>query len=265
MAEIRFYSAAGNRFAVLDAFEREPEDAPRRARATCTEHGLDGLLVAARPHAGGDCRMLVFNRDGSRAAACGNGLRCVARFAVELGHARDELVIETDSGARRVRCSRRGAEIVGARADMGVPRLLAFDRRIPCAGRELCATLVDMGNPHCVLFVPDVERAEVATLGPALQSHASFPDGVNVSFVEVGSAGLRVRTWERGVGETAACGTGASASAVAALIASRARSPVAIETRGGNLEVVWDGSGTLQLAGPVHSLAVSRAPLPGGP
>jgi len=259
--EPRFYSAAGNRFAVVDGFEREPADAAALARELCARYRLDGLLVAARPEVGGDCRMVVHNGDGSRAEACGNGLRALARWAVESAHAGDELVIETDCGARRVACRRRGGEVVGARAELGIPRVVAADVELEAvigAGIAVVrATLVDLGNPHCVVLVPDVARADVATLGPALERHPRFPARVNVTFAEVAGGGLRVRTWERGVGETAACGTGASAAAVAALLRGLARAPVEVETRGGRLEVEWDGSGVLRLGGPVEALRVA--------
>lgn len=253
----RFYSATGNRFAVLDVFEGEPTDPAALARGLCTRHGLDGLLLGARPRAGGDCRMLVYNRDGSRAEACGNGLRALARWAVECEHARDELVIETDGGARHVTCLRRGSEIVAARAELGVPRLVERETVIPVGTRAVRATLVDLANPHCILFVPDVGRAEVATLGAALEQHPFFPQRINVSFVEPSGARLLVRTWERGVGETAACGTGVSASAVAALAHGLVRAPVEVGTRGGRLQVGWDGTGILTLAGPVEALRVA--------
>jgi diaminopimelate epimerase len=255
VAGASFYSAAGNRFAVLDAFEREPADAAGLARELCARHGVDGLLLGTRPQAGGDCRMLVYNRDGSRAEACGNGLRALARWAVESEHAGDALAIETDAGTRRVVCLRRGKEIVGARAELGVPRVVERETVIEVGGRGLLATLVDLGNPHCVLFVRDVGRAEVASVGSAVERHERFPQRINVSFVEVAGGRLLVRTWERGVGETAACGTGAGASAVAALEHGLVRSPVEVGTRGGRLQVVWEGGASmLTLAGPVEAL-----------
>ena len=250
------FSAAGNRFAVLDSFEREPVAPDALAIRWSAELGLDGLLVAAAPRAGGACRMQVFNRDGSRAEACGNGLRCIALFAVERHGAADALVIETDAGTRRVEVLRRKGTIVGARAEMGVPIVVERDARIAVGETPVEATLVDMGNPHCVVFVADVERADVARLGPALERHERFPQRSNVSFAELaGPAELHVRTWERGVGETAACGTGVSAAAVAAIVRGRARSPVDVKAHGGRLEVRWDGAGPLHLAGPVEHWA----------
>lgn len=254
MSEPRFYSAAGNRFAVLDAFEREPEDPAALAREYCARFGVDGLLLGARPRSRGDCRMLVFNRDGSRAEACGNGLRVLARWAVESAHAGDELVVETDAGPRRVSCLRQRDRITAARAELGLPRLVERETTLEAAGRSVTATLVDMGNPHCIVFVADVGRAEVAELGAALETHARFPRRINVSFVEPSGNRLLVRTWERGVGETAACGTGVGASAVAAIVRGLVRSPVEIGTRGGRLQVDWDGAGTLALTGSVEEL-----------
>ncbi len=259
MVDPRFYSAAGNRFAVVDAFEHEPADPAALARELCARHGVDGVLLGARPLAGGDCRMLVYNRDGSRAEACGNGLRALARWAVESEHALDALLIETDSGPRHVVCLRgkeRGQEIVAARAELGVPRLVERETVLEVEDRALRATLVDMGNPHCILFVRDVGRAEVAFLGSGLERHARFPQRTNVSFVELASGRLLVRTWERGVGETAACGTGIGAAAVAALVHGFVRSPVEVGARGGRLQVDWDGTGMLILAGPVEALRV---------
>lgn len=254
MAELRLYSAAGNRFAVLDAFERLPADPAALAREVCARHHLDGLLVAARGAKGVGCRMLVHNRDGSRAEACGNGLRALARWAYETQHAGAELVIETDSGPRAVSCFVHEGRVVGARAELGVPRVVERGARIEAEGVEHVATLVDMGNPHCVVRVGDVLRTRVATLGAALERNARFPAGVNVTFTELADRRLLVRTWERGVGETAACGTGASAAAVAAIVAGELRAPVEVGTRGGRLVVDWDGAGTLFLAGPVEVL-----------
>lgn len=254
---VRLYSAAGNRFAVVDAFEKELEHPEELATELCAHYGLDGLLVGARPRAGGDCRMLVFNRDGSRAEACGNGLRALARWAAETEHASRELVIETDAGARRVTSFARGREIVSARAELGVPRLVERETRLELGGGALAVTLVDMGNPHCLVFVSDVGRAEVAALGSEIECHPRFPARTNVSFVEVASGRLLVRTWERGVGETAACGTGAGAAAVAALVHGRVGSPVEVGTRGGRLQVDWDGAGVLALTGPVEALRMA--------
>lgn len=259
MAELSFYSAAGNRFAVLDGFERLPAEPSTLALELCRRHGLDGLLIGARPTQGGACRMLVYNRDGSRAEACGNGLRALARWGLETGHVGPAhgFTIETDVGPRQVTCFLRAGEVLAVATELGVPRLVAREERLALRAGEVTATLVDMGNPHCIVFVPDVARAEVASVGSELEHHPRFPLRTNVSFVERAGARLLVRTWERGVGETAACGTGIGASVVAALAAGLVRAPVEVGTRGGRLSVDWDGQGVLRLTGPVEALPVA--------
>ncbi len=278
--EPALFSATGNRFAVVDGRQALPPDPRALANELCRRFELDGLLLAVRPRTGGDCRMLVHNKDGSPAETSGNGLRCLARWAVEHGLVSgDELAIETEAGTRRARLLRErdagrpagpAGSIWGARVEMGTPGIVEREVALECGGEERCLTLVDMGNPHGVLFVADVASSPVAHLGAALERHARFRRGANISFVEVVAPGgvrgpggqttslLHVRTWERGVGETASCGSGVSASAAAAIALGRASSPVAIETRGGTLEVAWDGLGTLALAGPVERLAAAR-------
>ena len=260
-SDIAFFSAAGNRFALARAVAG---DAAALARELAARHGLDGLLLCAPPEAAGDCRMIVFNADGSRAGMCGNGLRCVARYALERGYApratrAGEVVVETDAGPRRVWVRREGGEIRSARSELGVPRLLELETRVDVGPSSLCATLVDLGNPHCVLFVRDVERLEIVGLARALEHHPRFPERTNVEFVEPVSGGLRLRVHERGVGETASCGSGAGAAAAAAIRLGRARSPVRVFARGGELEVTWDGSSTLFLEGPVSVLETAAS------
>jgi diaminopimelate epimerase len=283
------YSAAGNRFAILDG--RGPrlpstEDAARTAVALCAREGLDGLLIASADRTGA-VRMAVVNRDGTPAEACGNGLRCVARFAFEQGWAGESFVIETASGPRSVVCRVVAGQVTSVRTSMGVPRRVASDEELEGPAGPVRADLVDLGNPHCVVWTEDVDRAPVREVGSALQRHGRFPGGVNVSFAEVlggrssedraasattGAAGrlppggwgvavggLRVRTWERGVGETAACGTGVSAVVVSAVRQGRAVSPVQVRVRGGLLTVEWDGHGELFLEGPVERLSPAGA------
>jgi len=249
-------SAAGNRFAVLDAFTTAPEVEPASlVRELVQREGdLDGLLVLGAGTDGADCSMLVHNRDGSRPEACGNGLRCIGKVARERGYVPAELVVATDAGPRRVRCREENGVVVEATAEMGEPRVVALDETLAVGASPLSAHLIDMGNPHCVLFVADIDSAPVSDFGPRLEHHVRFRRGTNVSFAEsrADRGGLRVRTWERGVGETASCGTGASAAAVAALLTDRTQAPVHVATRGGELVVDWEGEGPLWLTGPLE-------------
>ncbi len=254
-----FLAATGNRFALVDAVESAPPADPGAlARRLCAEPArpLDGLLVVTRAP-GADVRMLVFNADGSRAEACGNGLRCVAKLARERGHAQgDGVLVATDAGARRVRLRREGGRVTWAEASLGEPRVVALDERIEADGRAHACALVELGNPHCVLFVERLDDGLFERLGPALARHPRFPAGTNVELVAPAPGGLAMRVWERGVGETASCGSGAAAVATAALLTGRARSPLALATRGGPLAVRWDGAGSeVFVGGGVEELA----------
>jgi len=264
-------SAAGNCFAVLDATRTPPpDDAAALAIELCADtssdlfaaalrgglvpppgRALDGLLLVLAPQGEADCRMVIHNADGSRPEACGNGLRCVARFAREQGLAdADTVRVETDAGLRRVELVRVDGEPRLARARMGRARLEAIGAGLEVGAERVEATLVDMGNPHCVLFVEDERTAAVQRLGPALERHARFPARTNVEFVARRDGRLAVRVWERGVGETAACGTGACAAAIAAARQGLERLPLEVDLPGGRLVVSLAPDGQVQLEGP---------------
>lgn len=275
-------AGAGNLFVMLDGFvDALPADPAAFAREACTRSAPngqrpDGVILVKRPRAGGDCVMEIYNADGSRPETCGNGLRCVAKLAFDRGHVvRNPFVIETDAGpvtarvalepARTARCDGRSLDaqvattreacVVRATIAMGVPRILARGERLHALGGEHSAVLVDVGNPHCVLFVDDERTAPVTTLGPALERHARFPRGTNVEFLALRRDGAFLRVWERGVGETQACGTGACAAALAAVDAGRATFPVTLRVPGGVLVVDSDGRGGVTLEGPVEEVA----------
>ncbi len=251
-------SATENRFAVLDGFrEPLPTDPGDAARRTAAESAgvLDGVLLLLPPSHGGDCRMVLYNADGSRPEACGNGLRCIAKLAVERRHVdRDSLVVETDGGLRAVHVVRRAGVVRHAEVTMGAPRIDERDAILATTHGKVRATLIDMGNPHCVLFVDDATTADVHTLGAELERHGRFPNRTNVEFASVHEDYLAVRIWERGVGETASCGTGVSAAAVAAIDCGIAITPVHVRTRGGDLRVEWTRGGVVRLAGPVSDV-----------
>lgn len=262
-ATVAIMAGAGNTFAVIDARDAAPfGEREVLARRWCAQppghsglRALDGVLFVEPGAAGEDCRMVVHNADGSRPQTCGNGLRCVARFARESGLvASDRLRVGTDAGAREVELLRSRGELVGARAEMGPPRSIERDVELVGAFGAVRATLVDMGNPHCVLFVDDERRAPVAELGAALERHPRFPQRTNVEFAAERDGRWYLRVWERGVGETAACGSGACATTVAAVLAGRARSPLELRLVGGVLRVEWDGRGEVWLSGPCEQL-----------
>jgi len=244
-----------NDYVVVDATREAPADPAALARATAERRagvGSDGLLLAL-PSAQADIRMRMFNPDGSEAEMCGNGLRCLALFAVQRGlvEAGRPLRVET------------GAGVLGARVELGADGRdgrVTVDMGPPELGGPLALELdgavhdfvrVSMGNPHTVCFVEAVDSAPVETLGPRVETHATFPDRTNVEFVEVlDRTHVRQRTWERGAGETLACGTGACAVVVAAVESGHTDRTVHVALRGGTLEVTWREDGHVEMTGP---------------
>lgn len=262
MAELSFFEATGNRFAMIDGFvSSEPEAAVRRvlSSSVMTDESLDGVMICGPSRAGADCRMEIFNRDGSRAEACGNGLRCIARFAFERGRCGERLKIETAAGLRTVLVLRDGSGAIRSlRTGMGRPRIVG-EEDLSLGATTVRAAIVDMGNPHCVLFVGDVPTAPVKTLGPLLERHIRFARRTNVGFARVQSNAIELRVWERGVGETEACGTGAAAAAAVALRRGLVVTPLEVRMAGGVLNVHWDGEGELFLEGPAEPIAAPTA------
>jgi diaminopimelate epimerase len=246
---------AGNDFVVLDGIrDALPPIEPLAARL-CDRHfgiGADQLLVV-RPSRTADFRMEIFNADGSQVEMCANGIRCFYKYLRDRGHtAADEIGVETLSGVVRPRWAGEGR----VRVDMGRPVLEPakipthlgsgegplLDVPLEVAGERLRVSSVSMGNPHAVVFVDDPDRVAVERLGPALEQHPAFPNRVNVEFVRVEAPGrLRQRTWERGTGETLACGSGACAAAVVSMLRGVAERQLVVALRGGELEIEWPG------------------------
>ncbi len=252
MRDLLRIAAAGNRFALIDGFrDGPPADPDQLARRLAARYAVDGLLLLLPPRASGDVRMVLYNADGSRPEACGNGLRAIAKIAVDRGYATGaQLIVESDAGPRAVEALYSGERVVAARAELGTPRIDALEQTLSVKSEVIRVSVVELGNPHCVVFVEDIERARMDMLGPLLESHPRFPNRTNVEFAQALRSGLRVRIWERGVGETLSCGTGAAAAAITAIALGRSRSPVAVETRGGELVVSWN-AGAAVLEGPV--------------
>jgi diaminopimelate epimerase len=235
-----------NDFVILDQRTARIRDLASFARWACDRHagiGADGV-IAIESSTTADLRMRTLNADGSEAEMCGNGVRCAARWVDEAGEG-DRVAFETGAGLI-------GTEIVARRPEysvrvmMGEPRISAM--RATPAGE---AYFVELGNPHVVLFSERVDDVDLVTIAQQLQGSPLFPDGVNVHVAALeGDGSLRVRHWERGVGSTMACGTGAVACAVAALERKLLVSPVEVRVPGGRLAVEWGGSGRAYLTGP---------------
>jgi diaminopimelate epimerase len=253
--------ATGNDFLVADAASLGGADAAR----LCDRHrgvGADGLLVLGPGADGADCTMRLFNADGSPAEMSGNGMRCLAYVAVERGLARgDQLVVDTAAGRRHVdlECDARGT-LRRATVDMGPvtfdPAAIPFtglsplDVEVTFHGVTYHGDAAGVGNPHLVLLVDDVERARVTQHGPHLEHDDRFPNRTNVEFITpTGPDQLRMRVWERGVGETLSCGTGACAAAAVAHRRGLTGDHVTVQVPGGDLHV--ELGDTARLGGPV--------------
>jgi diaminopimelate epimerase len=254
--------ATGNDFLVVLA----PGPDVGAAAALCDRHrgvGADGLLVLGPGSDGSDATMTLYNADGRTAEMTGNGIRCLAWVAVREGRARgEELVVDTEAGRRRVDLARdpTTGELRGATVDMGPvtfdPAAIPFngptalDLEVTYHGVTYHGDAAGIGNPHLVLLVDDVEKTRVTQHGPHLEHDPRFPDGVNVEFVEpAGADALRMRVWERGVGETLSCGTGACAAAAVAQRRALVGREVTVHVRGGDLAVTLGE--TVRLGGPV--------------
>lgn len=233
---------AGNDFVCVDALNGEsPDDPSALARDVCDRRrgvGADGLLLI-EPEPTADARMIVWNADGSRSDMCGNALRCVALILARDHDRGGTRVVSTDSGRLTTELVARDGDVAAVRTAMGCPGAGAH-HVIDVDGTPVAVDALRVGNPVCVVWTDDVEAAPVTTVGPFLEVHGAFPHGVNVAFAQVvDRARIAQRTWERGCGETFACGTGASAVCVAGVRSGRTDRQVDIRLPGGTLAVEW--------------------------
>lgn len=256
----------GNDFVLIDGTRFKLPNPRKNARFLCDRRlgiGADQLLLLG-PSRRADFRMQVFNADGSQAEMCGNGLRCLAKYLRDGRKIRGrELTVETAAGLQKIRTlsSRR------YRVDMGIPALKGSEIPVRLSGRvinrplrveekEFRMTCVSMGNPHCVLFVDELRDFPVSKLGRSIEGHPLFPKRTNVEFVKVRSAReIEMRVWERGVGETQACGSGACAAMVASVLNGLSDRKVDVKLLGGTLRVEWDrADGHVYLSGPAETV-----------
>lgn len=243
-----------NDFIYVDARAGFPGDPAAVARRLCDRRrgiGADGLILLL-PSGEADGRMVIYNSDGSRAEMCGNGIRGLAKFVHERGLVtKSPLAIETDAGVKTLGLHLDGGRVARVTVDMGMPEWRGreipvdadgevVDHPLVVDGRTWPVTCVSMGNPHCVVFVDDITTLPLETLGPRFERHPFFPRRVNTEFVRVEDRRrLTMRVWERGAGETMACGTGACAVAVAAARTGRSERQVTVTLPGGPLEIDW--------------------------
>ena len=255
-----------NDYLFVDCTRNALRDAAKISRIVSdrrTGIGSDGLILVC-PSDTADFRMEMYNADGSRGAMCGNGIRGLAKYVADRGMVNgDSLSVETDSGTKTMDLLRAAGSVESVRVDMGPPVLdgpdipvaaqgRVVDSPLEVDGRNWQVTCVSMGNPHCVTFDVDPEDLDLERLGPPFETHSFFPAGVNTEFVRVDSPDhLTMRVWERGSGETHACGTGACAVVVAGVLTGRCERTTTVALRGGDLEIEYrEQDGTVLMTGP---------------
>ena len=271
MAALRFTKmhGIGNDYVYVDCFAQHVADPASLARLVSprrTAIGSDGVILIC-PSPGADCRMEMYNADGIRGEMCGNGVRCVGKYVYDHGLVRKPtLRVETDAGIKVLQLKFVAGRVDAVTVDMGEPIL--DGPRIPVAaeGRVINApldvggttyrvTCVSVGNPHCVIFLAEVDNLALEHIGPRFEHHPFFPNRVNTEFVKVISRSqLRMRVWERGSGETAACGTGACAALVAAVLNDKSDRRAVLRLNGGDLEIEWSADNHLFMTGPAEEV-----------
>lgn len=257
---------AGNDYVYVNCFEEKlAQDIPTLAQQVSDRHkgiGGDGLILIC-PSEVADARMRMFNADGSESEMCGNGIRCVAKYVYDHGIAtKPELKIETGRGVLTLQIEDKGGKAERVRVNMGKPILQNTEipttlpgappvrEKLQVAEKTLEVTCVSMGNPHCVTFVEELNDDWVLRIGPQVEKHVVFPRRVNAEFIQVLSPReFNMRVWERGSGETQACGTGACASAVAGVLNGLTERRVLAHLPGGDLELEWSESGEVFMTG----------------
>lgn len=257
----------GNDFVIVDCFKETIQDYCETAIRVCDRHlgvGADGLVVVL-PSDVADFRMRIFNSDGSEAEMCGNVTRCVARYVYERGLTnKTKISLQTGAGIIIPELLFAHGEITSVCVDMGQPKLQRGE--IPIKGNELdqavnipltiedatySITCLSMGNPHCVIFVSDVEKVDLSQIGPKIETHPMFPKKINVEFAQIlDGENIRMRVWERGAGITMACGTGACATLAAGVLNGKTGRKAAIHLDGGMLAVEWADDNHIFMSGP---------------
>lgn len=247
----------GNDYVYVNCFQETIENPSEMAKKVSDRHfgvGSDGLILI-KPSKVADFEMEMYNADGSRGEMCGNGIRCVAKYVYDKGLTdKTSISVETLAGIKYLDLTIENGSVALVKVNMGSPELTAknvpviadtekvIDEPFVVDGKEYSVTCVSMGNPHCITFMEqDVRELDLPAIGPAFENHKNFPKRVNTEFVNVlDRQTLRMRVWERGSGETLACGTGACATAVAAILNGLTEEQVTVQLLGGDLMIYWD-------------------------
>lgn len=257
----------GNDYVYVNCFKEKIENPSELAVKISDRHfgvGSDGLIMI-NPSDKADFEMEMYNADGSRGEMCGNGIRCVAKYVYDYGLTdKTSIAVETGSGIKYLDLTVENNKVTMVKVDMGEPDLTAshipikaqteqvIDEPIEVDGKTYRITGVSMGNPHGVVFLDDIDSLDIEKIGPSFENHVRFPDRINTEFVQLDNRShVRMRVWERGSGETLACGTGACAVAVACVVNGLTQREVTVSLRGGDLKICWDEKdGHVYMTGP---------------
>lgn len=246
----------GNDYVYINCFEETVERPEQLAVKVSDRHfgiGSDGLILIC-PSDRADCRMKMFNADGSESEMCGNGIRCVGKYVYDHRIVeKEEFDVETKAGIKHLKVTDEGGKASSITVDMGIPEVTGeVPEPIVIDGQSYEFIGISMGNPHAIYYMDEIDGLDLEAMGPAFETHERFPERTNSEFIQVvDRSHLRMRVWERGSGETWACGTGATASAVASVLNGRTENTVEVELKGGTLSITWDReSGHVYMTGP---------------
>lgn len=267
---------AGNDYIYINCFEETVKNPEKLAIKVSDRHfgiGSDGLILIS-PSDKADFKMNIYNADGSEGMMCGNGIRCVSKYVYDNGMTdKDEISVETRSGIKLIKMNVENGKVVSARVNMGEPILEAekiptkFDgenvirQKLTIGKKEYEVTCVSMGNPHCIVYVDDVKNIDLEKIGPKFENNEMFPERINTEFVHVVSdTELDMRVWERGSGETLACGTGSCAVTVASVLCGycKRNTEIKINLLGGTLTDIWTDGGDVYMTGPAATVCTGE-------
>ncbi|VBB07957.1 diaminopimelate epimerase active site [Lucifera butyrica] len=268
----------GNDFVIIDGLKEKVNNFSQLAQQICDRHfgiGADGLVILL-PSQQADFTMRIFNSDGSEAEMCGNASRCVARYVYEHGLTpKNKISLETLAGIIKPELLFENDRVTSVRVDMGEPRLnrgeipvtgdkneKAINIPVQLENQLFYGTCISMGNPHCIIFVDNVDAVDLTAIGPKIETAPLFPRKTNVEFVQVlNRHEVRMRVWERGAGITLACGTGASATLAAAVLTTKTERRITVHLDGGDLAVEWGNDNHIYMSGPAQEVFRGEYPV----